>query len=197
MAHFLFLRIDLHIFGGEGWVSGGGCVNTTDPVVRIVRLQCMFCSFLIIGSAHKCISNTTRLTSSISSTGSSGPVQNDNIITVTNTQMDNTLTKGSLNEQSYTSTTTIWFLKSSHRTCTWFSLTLGSRLVLFFLVLVILDDELSIGRNLEIICCFTFGRLFWIRCLGRTKIWSQWRTLNSFILMDSDVLSYNTSEIHC
>ena len=107
VAHFLFLRIDLHIFGGEGWVSGGGCVNTTDPVVRIVRLQCMFCSFLIIDSAHKCISNTTRLTSSISSTGSSGPVKNDNIITVTNTQMDNKLTKGSLNEQSYTSTTTI------------------------------------------------------------------------------------------
>ena len=49
--------------------------------------------------------------------------------------------------------------------------------MLFLLVLVILDDELSIGRNLEIICCFTFGRLFWIRCLGRTKIWSQWRTL--------------------
>ena len=91
----------------QGWVSGGGCVNTTDPVVRIVRLQCMFCSFLIIGSAHKCISNTTRLTSSISSTGSSGPAKNDNIITVTNTQMNNMLTKGSLNEQSYISATTI------------------------------------------------------------------------------------------
>lgn len=111
MAHLwltFYFFVLIYIFsGGEGWVSGGGCVNTSDPVVRIVRLQCMFCSFLIIGSAHKCISNTTRLTSSISSTGSSGPVQNDNIITVTNTQMDNTLTKGSLNEQSYTSTTTI------------------------------------------------------------------------------------------
>ena len=111
MAHLwltFYFFVLIYIFsGGEGWVSGGGCVNTTDPVVRIVRLQCMFCSFLIIGSAHKCISNTTRLTSSISSTRSSGPVQNDNIITVTNTQMDNTLTKGSLNEQSYTSTTTI------------------------------------------------------------------------------------------
>lgn len=112
MAHlwltfYFFVLIYIFSGGGEGWVSGGGCVNTTDPVVRIVQLQCVFCSFLIIGSAHKCISNTTRLTSSISSTGSSGPVKNDNIITVTNTQMDNTLTKGSLNEQSYTSTTTI------------------------------------------------------------------------------------------
>ena len=115
MAHlwltfYFFELIYLFFFwggggGGRGWVGGG--VNTTDPVVRIVQLQCMFCSFLIIGSAHKCISNTTRLTSSISSTGSSGSAKNDNIIKVTNMQMDNTLTKGSLNEQSYTLATTV------------------------------------------------------------------------------------------
>lgn len=111
MAHLwltFYFFVLIYIFsGGRGRSAVAAASILLTPVVRIVRLQCMFCLFLIIGSAHKCISNTTRLTSSISSTGSSGPVKNDNIITVTNTQMDNTLTKGSLNEQSYTSTTTI------------------------------------------------------------------------------------------
>ena len=111
MAHLwltFYFFVLIYIFsGGRGRSAVAAASILLTPVVRIVRLQCMFCSFLIISSAHQCISNTTRLTSSISSTGSSGPVKNDNIITVTNTQMDNTLTKGSLNEQSYTSTTTI------------------------------------------------------------------------------------------
>ena len=47
--------------------------------------------------------------------------------------------------------------RSSH--CTRFSLPLGSRFVPFLLVLIIRDNELSIGGGLEIICCFTLGGL--------------------------------------
>ena len=42
------------------------------------------------------------------------------------------------------------------------SLAFGSRFLSFFLVLVIRDNELSIGRGLEIISRFTFGRLLGI-----------------------------------